>query len=353
MIIHRFGRWCVRILVGSSILCGLAHAQDQTLRIDGFPPKLPMMMGSAWHMYLDGPIDANAAKRLEAYIERNRVPTMSHVVLNSPGGNLVGGMLLGRVIRKHGLNTSVGKRKPAAKEAWESSPGVCFSACALAYVGGKFRYLSSSSRYGVHRFYFSKNEAADADLAQVVSAAIVNYLREMGIDTDLFELSTRAGKNEIFEPSKIDLEQLKVVNNGFPEPTWTVESVQGQLYLKGERETSFGMNKFISFCADKRLVLYAIIDPQGRDDEVMAMQAHTLVIDDNYFKVSPSDKRIHNRWLHIYLTLSPEQVRLLRNASKVGVIAQWAYGAPVFLGFQSMPFTQGREKFIGLANACL
>ena len=54
-------------------------------------------------------IETETPKLFENLIERYHVPSYSTVYLNSPGGNLYAGMELGRVIRKNGLYTAVGK----------------------------------------------------------------------------------------------------------------------------------------------------------------------------------------------------------------------------------------------------
>src|SRR5207248_4420636 len=113
---------------------------------------------------------------------------------NSPGGNLFAGMRLGRLFRKFGFSTYVGKwyGKALTNEAWlqqkEATPGECYSACVFAFVGGYFRYLTNASTIGVHRFSKTTASLSDLDVAQVVSGQIIAYLAEMGVDRALFEL---------------------------------------------------------------------------------------------------------------------------------------------------------------------
>jgi hypothetical protein len=247
----------VRLLAMSLSLLGFTAlgevTQARALTISGLPPpkELQAIIGSAWFLYLDGEIEVDAGKRLQAFIQANDIPPTSLVVLNSAGGSLVGGIELGRVIRQHNLSTDVGVQKATAAGLRSYEPGVCFSACATAYLGGRFRFLREGSRYGVHRFFFSASTGRDADVAQMLSAVVVTYLREMDVDTELFALATNAGRDEVLEPSRAKLKELRVVNNGFTEPRWTVESRSGALYLRGERDTIYGINKFILFCSNK------------------------------------------------------------------------------------------------------
>ena len=268
-------------------------------------------------------------------------------------------MELGRVIRKYSLRTDVGERikEKTGKyfKNYTSVPAGCYSACTLAYAGGTFRFLKSGSHLGVHRFAFTTPPPQEGavDIAQIASASIVSYLREMDVDPDFFTLSTKAGSSEIYEPSRPLLEKLNVVNNGWLQPKWSIESTSGFIYLKGERDSWFGINKFIMLCPEKStMVLHIIFDPQGRQDEVMGLPAHSLVIDGQPQPISPIKKSIENGWFNGEYALTPQQVTSIRRATSVGVILQAVYGAPVFLGFDKMPLKDGSNKLGGLLNSC-
>ena len=325
------------------------------MNIVGVPqdPKLEFALGNAWSIYLDGPIELGDAKRLERYIEQHHVPAESWVTLNSPGGNLFEGMELGRIIRKYNLRTNIGRRKVNSSGQFDSVAGGCFSACTLAYAGGSFRFLNSGSHFGIHRFAFTSPQKNESDIAQIASASIVAYLRSMDIDPDLFTLSTKAGASEIYEPSKQEMERLNVVTNGFNRPKWAIESNEGLLYLKGERATIYGINKFIMYCEHPPVMsLLVIFDPQRREDEVVGFPAHSLMINGQPYPIHPISKKFVNGWFNSAYTLTPEQLALVATAKSVGLAVQLAYDAPVFLGFDNMPFDEGAKKLVGLLNSC-
>lgn len=231
--------------------------------------------------------------------------------------------------------------------------GGCYSACTLAYIGGHFRFLHSGSHFGVHRFAFTSPQRSEGDVAQIISAAIVGYLRSMDVNPDFFTLSTQAGSDEIYEPSTGQLEKLNVVTYGFGKPTWTIESNNGVLYLKGERDTEYGINKFILMCPNRSaLVLHIIFDPQRRDEAALHFSAHSLVIDGQEQPMSSAWKKVMNGWFNSEYVLTPSQIAALRRAQSVGVIVQPEYGAPIFLGFDKMPFYEGAKKIDGLLHNC-
>ena len=325
------------------------------------PPEMQMFVGNAWALYLGGDIDANAAERLENYLIQNKVPAESFVILNSPGGSLYGGMALFGSCYSESIDferTLAPREAASATRTLDYGVGGCYSACTLAYVGGSFRFLHDGSHFGIHRFAFSSPQenglpGNGMDVAQVASAAIVAYLRSMDIDTDLFTLSTTAGPEEMYEPSLQELQKLNVVTNGFNKPKWTIESNNGLLYLKGERDTVYGINKLLMFCPPKSsMILHIIFDAQGHDEQLLNFPAHSLVIDDQEYPITSGWKKIEHGWFNSEYVLTTQQLLAVERAKTVGVIVQGGYGAPVFLGFNSMPFEDGAKKLVGLLSSC-
>lgn len=76
-------------------------------------------------------------------IFRDRVVDVGRaiVVLHSPGGNLFAGLEIGRTLRLKGFST------------WIPDGHECASACALAWLAGRVRYLSPNARLGFHAAY--------------------------------------------------------------------------------------------------------------------------------------------------------------------------------------------------------
>jgi hypothetical protein len=347
----RFWTTATTFVVALIVLSFPVFAQEKRMTIQGFGPDLPIEIGgSAWFIFLDGEIDSTAATRFERYLKDNRIPERSHVYLNSPGGSLVGGLALGRIIRNYGLSTNVGKRPLTATKRYDVEPGSCYSACSYAYLGGQFRYLTKGSRYGVHQFASTSGSEGGA---QIASAAIVEYIRSMDVDTELFSLSVSAGPSGMNEIDAQTLGRLNVVNNGMTRPVWSIESV-GQLYFKGERTTAVsGINKFILLCSeDRKLGLYAIFDALGRDDEMMKMSAPSLHINHQVYRLDVMNKMIKNGWFNGIYKLTNREIQALRSAQRVGVTIQFSYDAPVFFGFDDMPVADGKQKLLGFINQC-
>jgi hypothetical protein len=324
-------------------------------------PSCPQIIcSSAWMIYIDGEIRPNEGDILEQEIVERGISSYSTVYLNSPGGSLYGGIELGRVIRKYGFSTGLGEA-PVSKDDYGSS-GVCFSACTLAYLGGKFRYFHDNSLFGVHRFY-SEQPPHDAEAtAQIASAAIITYLGEVGVDPNFFVEMTKASSDSIRTLSEAQLVKMGVVNNGIGSTSWSIQANKGSaetsfLYLRGERATEYGVNKAIFFCSSsgKNMALHVIFDPQGRAQEALSMRALSLALDDQRFELTEYLKgnvEEVNGWINATFDLSKHHWTMIKRSENIGVMFQFSYEAPIFLGFEGMPLKEARSIILGIESAC-
>jgi hypothetical protein len=327
---------------------GGAGQSSAKMVFDAEPPDDRVwLFGNAWRIFADGEIDESAPERLQTLIESLKIPDNSYVYFNSPGGNLAAGIELGRVIRKYGLNTNV-----AAKD--ERATAACMSACTLAFLGGKFRFVGSKAYYGVHRFFFTTRGTDDVGAAQVISALVTNYIREMGVDPNLFYEMTKAGPSDVNLLSKPALESLGVTNNGFTKTVWSLEALDIGLYLKGERDTIYGINKLIFYCPKNQLAMHVIFDAQLRDEEILAMETQTLSIDQQLIPLEDRlvSKTSENGWINAIFAIERGLIPKFLSASEIGIHFQHFRGSPFFLGFQQMDFSNAHQKFRGLLSVC-
>jgi hypothetical protein len=316
--------------------------------------------GSGSTIYIDGDIRPNEGEILENEIVKRGITRYSTIYLNSLGGSLYGGIELGRVIKRYGLSTSVGK-PPNTEDAYGAS-GVCYSACTLAFLGGKFRYLTDDSLFGVHRFY-SAEPSPDAEAtAQIASAHIISYLTEVEIESNFFVQMTRASSDTIRIISKDQLVEMGVVNNGLGPTSWSIQATEpsegtSTLYVRGERDTSFGINKAIFLCgpSGRNISMYVIFDPQGRAQEVLSMSAFSLMLDNRQFRLNDrlvNDIIVRNGWINATFELSSEHWSVLRDSQTIGVMFQFSFDAPMFMGFERMSLENATNFFAGIETAC-
>lgn len=177
----------------------------------------------------------------------------------------------------------------------------------------------------------------------------------MDVDPSFFSLIVRASKDEIFEPTREQLLQLNVLNNGRTRARWTMESHSGVIYLKGEQDSIFGLNKFMLFCSNSDLVLYVVFDPQGREDEVMKFDADFLMIDGKRVRIDKARafRTVNNDGLiHAMYKLERSHIALIAKSKEVGLAMSPSVDSQVFLGFAAIPFEEGAAKLPGLLKTC-
>ena len=283
-------------------------------------------------IYLDGEIDATAPQRL-SHVLSTVQPGGISITFNSPGGNLFAGMELGRIIRKYGASTSIGVRGP---KSFQSQPGVCFSACSLAFLGGPFRYLNKGSSYGVHRVSSTAGtQVTDLDVGQILSAAIGSYIREMGADPGLFDLMVKSGVGDIYLLSEQETKALRVVNDGIMPPEWSIEVLPGGMYLKGVQVTVYGLGKAIFSCRDGELVFYSV--SQAGDKAKFIADGgwvHSLMIDSDVLPLpAPFSLKNVDGYVNAMFILTRPQFRRLMSAKRIGHAMQLSREAAFFVGY--------------------
>ena len=182
-----------------------------------------------------GDIGQDSASILTTFVKSTKfVPDV--VRLNSPGGNLFGGILLGEALRKLGMSTEVGSSSVFDPKfnIYSPEPGVCASACAYAYLGGVRRTLDRNAKLGFHRFYTANALASstskifsgeDLDETQRIAAAVLLYVVNMGVDARLLALASQAGPDEIRWLEPQEAIELRVAYDPTSYKAWTVEPI--------------------------------------------------------------------------------------------------------------------------------
>ena len=124
-------------------------------------------------------------------------PSITRVQLDSPGGRLHEGLKLGKLIKKHKLNTYV-KRG-------------CFSACTVAFAGGAKREMDESASFGFHAPIRSADLLHTTEYEPAFSMQLLQYrefafMREQGIGTAFITKLQSLPYKPIWKP---DTEQLR------------------------------------------------------------------------------------------------------------------------------------------------
>lgn len=205
---RRFLLVCVVSSAGST-----ATAKDMTFDI--------IYMNHTNVVVADGTITADTPARFQSFLDTQPFDGFNFLIhLNSPGGNLYGGMELGRMIRRQGLGTDIRwyEPRPAGQEWYspgyeEQGPGECYSACALAFLGGEVREVSDGAHIGFHQFSGGVEDPEVAQIGtQIAAGQVLDYITAMGAASSLFTRMSEALPNEVFIPSREELLAYSIIS---------------------------------------------------------------------------------------------------------------------------------------------
>jgi len=152
-----------------------------------------------------GAITADTPQDFERFAQNHDLAGAT-VVLDSDGGSVHGAMALGRVIRRLGLNTAVGRiidldtAEQGTAHGKYSPRADCESMCGFVLLGGVHRTVPGEARVMVHQIWLGdrRNDptaanytAEDIALVQRDIGRLAKYTIEMGGSIDLLNLALR------------------------------------------------------------------------------------------------------------------------------------------------------------------
>lgn len=187
----------------------------------------------------------DSAKGFENFLKSANVKPGALVVFHSPGGSVDAGLAIGRAIRANSLRTMVGQpratdlSKPLTPLATAApAPGVCASACTMAFLGGTYRTVPNGSLYAVHAAEleeFPQNQTLAGIFSQgeKLAAQTSAYLEEMGIDPSWLTIADRcsAGFAHIRFLTAAEMAQTKAITTFTT--SWTLVDDNGVIALAG------------------------------------------------------------------------------------------------------------------------
>lgn len=177
-----------------------ARAMDFSLAAFDLPacqPRCPLVIVAS------GEIELNSDEAFFRFVasEVMQRQVASTILLSSPGGNLLGSLKLGLMMRQLGFSLMVGqvqdRRFVTAR---------CYSACAYTLAGGKRRIVPEGSEVGVHRAWIKANGQRDVigggtidpDFSpQRHQPMLSRYLRQMGVSDQIVALADATPSSSI------------------------------------------------------------------------------------------------------------------------------------------------------------
>jgi len=161
-------------------------------------PKVDLDGRSRTALAIHGVIGAAGASWLRDRIDEAHLAPGDAILLSSPGGDLNQAIIMGEIIRSHGLVTAVGTSDAAGR----IRPAYCASACVLVYAGGKSRYGVEGSLLGVHRFVTTAPASDPVADTQRVAGQVLGYMTRMGVSSAVVEEMSQTREIRWLDPKQ-------------------------------------------------------------------------------------------------------------------------------------------------------
>jgi hypothetical protein len=155
-----------------------------------------------------GTIVPGTADRFADEVRRRGI-SIKTVVLYSPGGSVRDAIAMGRLIRDKKYATEVEEGRS------------CASACPLIFAGGVTRRAGAGASIGVHQVSSFSNDRMTHDdgmaSAQQVTAITEGYLRDMGVDLEVWLHALATSKDDLYIFTPKELLDLKLATEASTE----------------------------------------------------------------------------------------------------------------------------------------
>jgi len=177
--------------------------QEVPLMVEGFrlalgndrtPPSQLRVVNHQTEVELAGGITFGATDALRKILDAT--PTIRIVQLNNVGGFITEADRLGQLISARGLSTY--------------TPRQCVSACLLAFMGGKERYLGSKGKLGFHQ---ASVAGVGGEVAKEAQQRYRNVLLERGIPSSFVDRALTAAPSSMWYPTVEELREAHVITS--------------------------------------------------------------------------------------------------------------------------------------------
>ncbi len=202
---------CILGIVGAPASASAMSFELTALPGEACAPNCPLVIAASGEIALDS--DERFVRFVQLQVVGQRVTSV--VLMSSPGGNLVGSIRLGLVMRQLGFSIMVGQAR-----AGRFLTARCYSACAYTLAGGRRRIVPEGSEVGVHKAWTNQRRQRDIVGSGTIDARISvegfspflsRYLQSMGVSNQLVALADATPSSDIRVLSREELSRLRVI----------------------------------------------------------------------------------------------------------------------------------------------
>ncbi len=197
--------FCGALALALTLARGNAIAADPPLSDEFGTPFQMRLVADRTILEVYGSFSPALAPDFETVIAQER--DLRVVRLESPGGNVGAAVRVAAAIRKRGLATYVGNR--------------CASACTLAFLGGRQRWVAPDARVGFHQAHSEKGGASEPG-----NRALRQAYESVGMPQDFIAHVLATPPTEIWVPSQAELRAMHVTTADPPDAVLALRSAE-------------------------------------------------------------------------------------------------------------------------------
>jgi hypothetical protein len=165
----------------------------------------------------DGEITTDTPNQFRKYFQSH---PSAYLFINSTGGDVVGGVELGRLLRQNRMMVEVHRTVKSGSYLNDVVKGQCASACSFAFLGGETR-SAESGEIGIHQFTQTVKDASVKPVTsvgderkqlvatvQTIASYLIKYVVDMDVDPRFLALATSTAN--VFYLDKPQLDSFRV-----------------------------------------------------------------------------------------------------------------------------------------------
>lgn len=320
------------------------------------------MLGGYFCINMSGPIEPGDDLLFRDFLLRSKAPARCSVYIDSSGGDVEAAIGIGRTIRDNWFSTSIGQcvinfdRSTADSGFRRLMPGKCMSAATLVFLGGRLRYFTDGSVFGVHRFSLRNPDPGHIGRSQELSAMIARYLADMGIRMEFMSTSASTSSDSIQTLTKDRLTELGVITGGVTEAVWSIHATDKIMYVKGERDSIFGHHKVIlGYSRSHGFIFWAVIESQGRERKLSVHALVEIVLNGEDRRIDISarcSRQVMGNYTNFIAPLTDEEARAVAYSESFGIQVRFSRESQLFLGASAVS-TEGGAQSLQTFYECL
>ena len=266
-------------------------------------------------MHIEGDIVEGDAERIRQLISSSVTAKQRGIffAFDSPGGNLMEGVRIGRAIAERPEYTTSLVGTP------DNPRAICASACIFAFLGAVTREKGPSGQIGLHQFSLPGNSLSGDEaigLSQQISAILTTYLTQRGASVEIFNRMVLTPPGEINWVSDTTLADLGILGGKAIRQDSEFINNGGQVALKMGFISTSGEQTLVLGCNNPGVYVVASIlalDDYGSFSDV------ALILDD--MRVQPAHIEVigfENRRVVLLFVITPEIAVAATQAAQIG-----------------------------------